>query len=519
MPTPPKVAGVYIRQSEFREESLSLDMQQTQGIAYAAMRGFPDHRVYRDQDISGRTGSREGLDRLIVDVKAGLVGAVVVYKVDRFFRSLRHFTNTMQVLDDHGVALIAVTQPFDTSNSMGRMVMSILATFAQFESETLGERVRDTMRAATMRGQWTGGRPPRGYFGVDGRLVPSDEADQVLECFRAVLAGESTRRIAIRLGMSVGNASEMLRNPVYLGRMPLGRARWKGVGVDVDSLPLGEHPAIVPADLWHAVQAELSRRATHGPKLLHGENVYVGRIHCAVCGSPVTRYGNRTQGNWQYKCSKARELHACEQRVGLSETKLHAAVLQQLRWMEANHGEVRQLVALASAERRKQTEPLRRALTSERRKLRTLDTQAERLTSRLRDADVGEFVGRELRKAQLETRDCQARIYDLEAQILTAERAEVDAQVLAAQCGDAARRWEAATTQQRRDICAGLGLRITWDGERLVLDFPSVAVVPLGQGSRTERNYTPADADRVSFSVSVEKWARATDPGSPLSSR
>ena len=170
------------------KEFNSIDAQREACAAYvASQRGagwgaLPER--YEDGGYTGANTDRPGFQRLLADIAAGKVDAIAVYKIDRLSRSLLDFTQLLETFRRHNVAFVSVTQSFDTSTPMGRMVVSLLATFAQFERETTSERVRDKARATRRRGMWTGGRPPLGYDLIDKKLVANPaEAERVRSIF------------------------------------------------------------------------------------------------------------------------------------------------------------------------------------------------------------------------------------------------------------------------------------------------------------------------------------------------
>jgi site-specific DNA recombinase len=162
--------AIYTRKST--EEGLdrefnSLEAQRDAAESFiASQRHLSWQVVPRRYDDGGYTGAnleRPGLSSLLEDIEAGTINCVVVYKVDRLSRSLLDFARLMTLFDKRSVNLVAVTQPFNTTTSVGRLTLNVLLSFAQFEREMIAERTRDKMAAARRRGKWTGGRPPLGY--------------------------------------------------------------------------------------------------------------------------------------------------------------------------------------------------------------------------------------------------------------------------------------------------------------------------------------------------------------------
>src|SRR6266550_3755042 len=193
--------AIYTRKST--EEGLeqqfnSLDAQREAALAYIQSQRHEGWKClptrYDDGGFTGGNMDRPALKRLMADLEAGQVDCVVVYKVDRLSRSLLDFARMMQAFDDHGVAFVSVTQQFNTATSMGRLVLNVLLSFAQFEREIIAERTRDKVAATRRKGKWTGGTPILGYD-VDpqaNRLaINAQEAERVRAIFGLYLEREA----------------------------------------------------------------------------------------------------------------------------------------------------------------------------------------------------------------------------------------------------------------------------------------------------------------------------------------
>ena len=263
--------AIYTRKSS--EEGLdqsfnSLDAQREACGAYIlsqAHEGWePTNEIYDDGGYSGGSMERPGLRQLMADVEAGKVDIIVVYKVDRLTRSLADFARIVDVLDKQRASFVSVTQAFNTTNSMGRLTLNVLLSFAQFEREVTGERIRDKIAASKARGMWMGGVVPLGYEVKERKLhIVAEEAERVRYIFsrylelgsvlllQADLAANGIRtktrirndgRIGGGKNFSRGGLYEMLRNRLYLGKVT---HRGK-------SYP-GEYDAIIDADIFEKV--------------------------------------------------------------------------------------------------------------------------------------------------------------------------------------------------------------------------------------------------------------------------
>jgi site-specific DNA recombinase len=231
--------------------------------------------AYDDGGLSGGTMERPALQRLLADVNQGVIDVVVVYKVDRLTRSLTDFAKMVEVFDARGVSFVAVTQQFNTTTSMGRLTLNVLLSFAQFEREVTGERIRDKIAASKQKGMWMGGLVPLGYDVIDRRLeVNQSEAQKVLEIFCRYLELGSVRllmeeldrrgirskvRVAKNGKTSGGNSLSrgalyvLLSNPIYIGEI-----RHKGIRHP------GLHERIVERELWEKTQLLLRSQAVRG---------------------------------------------------------------------------------------------------------------------------------------------------------------------------------------------------------------------------------------------------------------
>jgi site-specific DNA recombinase len=265
MPQQKLRCAVYTRKSS--EEGLemefnSLDAQREACEAYVASQRAEGWILVRDRyddgGFSGGTLERPALKRLRADIEAGKVDVVVVYKIDRLSRSLMDFSRLVEVFDQHKVTFVSVTQSFNTTTSMGRLTLNVLLSFAQFEREVIGERIRDKFAASRKRGMWMGGWAPLGYEVRDRKLMVNEvDAKLVRSIFQRFLKTGSATTLARELikenvrnkyGKLVdkGILYKMLNNPVYIGV-----AVHKGV-----SYP-GEHVGIVDRKIWDRVQARL----------------------------------------------------------------------------------------------------------------------------------------------------------------------------------------------------------------------------------------------------------------------
>jgi site-specific DNA recombinase len=226
-------------------------------------------KAYDDGGFSGATTDRPALQRLLADITVGRVDTIVVYKIDRLTRSLADFAKIVEVLDARGASFVSVTQQFNTTTSMGRLTLNILLSFAQFEREVIGERIRDKIAASKRKGMWVGGIPPLGYRAQDGKLlVVESEAEIVRAIFRRYAALRSVRLLRDELeAREINSKSWTTVSGRRVGGKPLSRGAlylilqnrlYRGEIVHKRQSHPGEHTPIIDQLLWDAVQAQLA---------------------------------------------------------------------------------------------------------------------------------------------------------------------------------------------------------------------------------------------------------------------
>src|SRR5438445_5145692 len=228
--------------------------------------------AYDEGGFSGATMDRPALQRLLADLTAGRVDTIVVYKIDRLTRSLADFAKIVEILDTSGASFVSVTQQFNTTTSMGRLTLNVLLSFAQFEREVIGERIRDKIAASKKKGMWMGGVPPLGYRAQDGKLIIVDrEAETVRFIFRRYAELGSVRLLKYELdARSIQSelrtsASGRLRRGKPFARgalyLMLQNRIYRGEIVHKAQSHPGEHTPIIDQPLWDAVQAQLASNA------------------------------------------------------------------------------------------------------------------------------------------------------------------------------------------------------------------------------------------------------------------
>jgi len=262
----PKRCAVYCRVStdERLDQSFnSIDAQRESGLAYVVSQraegwiAVPDD--YIDPGFSGGNLDRPALKRLLADIEAGKIDIVVVYKIDRLTRSLTDFSRLIEVFERNKVSFVAVTQQFNTTTSMGRLMLNVLLSFAQFEREVTSERIRDKIAASKAKGMWMGGSLPLGYD-VENRLLVVNEVEArlVRRIFKDFTRCRSTTEMVRYLaaeGQTTKSGRPLTKQTLY--KMMQNRI-YRGEILHKGQYYPGQHQAIIDQDLWDAAQAILA---------------------------------------------------------------------------------------------------------------------------------------------------------------------------------------------------------------------------------------------------------------------
>src|SRR5260221_12753893 len=345
--------AIYTRKStEYNLELAfnSLDAQREACEAYIKSQAHEGWRLipgrYDDGAFSGASLDRPALQQLLADVRAGQIDIVLVYKVDRLTRSLPDFAKLIELFDAHDGSFVSATQSFNTSSSMGRLTLNVLLSFAQFERELIGERVRDKIAASKRKGIWVGGPVPLGYAAVGKKIVVVPvEAEAVRTIFARYLELGSVRALAggpQRPGVpskprplsggsiigggrfGVGALAHLLKNRFYIGEVV-----YRG---DVHR---GEHEPILDSALFDAVQGKLAAQTVARRCRLRGSPALLTRRIFDGCGNRLSpTHANKCGARYPYYVSQAvlqKKPHAPGSVSRVPAAELEALVLAALR--------------------------------------------------------------------------------------------------------------------------------------------------------------------------------------------
>lgn len=482
----PKVrCAIYTRKSTeegLEQEFNSLDAQRDSGEAYIASQKhegwqcLPAH--YNDGGFTGGNMDRPALRRLMADIEAGKIDCVVVYKVDRLSRSLLDFAKLMEVFDTTGTSFCSVTQQFNTATSMGRLVLNVLLSFAQFEREMISERVRDKIAASRRKGKWSGGMPILGYTVKDTKLVvdkvESQRVRQIYELYleyQSLLAtvtelnrrGWTTKRWTTKKGTQRGgklftknSLYSLLTNVTYVGKI-----KYK------DEVHNGEHEAIVADELFQRAQTLLQRNGHTGGRAVRNKHgaLLRGLLRCGPCGCAMS-HTYTSKGNRRYRyyvCGTAQQRGWSEcPSPSVPAGEIERFVVEQIKCIGQDPAVIDETVRQAQ----RQTEEGIERLTHERVALQeqlrddnaklqvaaATTNNVERVSSL---ADVHERI-----------RSAERRLTEIDNELISLNSELVDDTEVGNALANFDQLWEALAPREQTRVLELLVERVEYDGER-----------------------------------------------------
>lgn len=473
--------AVYTRKSTedgLEQEFNSLDAQREAGEAYIKSQKHEGwvclSQRYDDGGFTGANMDRPALRRLIADIQSGKVDCVVVYKVDRLSRSLLDFSRIMEAFDQRKVAFVSVTQAFNTGSSMGRLILNVLLSFAQFEREMISERTRDKIAAARRKGKWSGGMPVLGYTVENTKLiVDQTEAVRVRRIFemysqqRSALAvakqlndlgwrtKEWTTQKGIRRGGNLFDKNavyKVLSNVVYIGKV-----RYK------TETHAGEHEPIVDPECFSNVQMLLEHNGRAGGQADRNRHnaLLSGILQCKACkcGMHHSYSKKRSKLYRYYVCNHAQKngWEECPS-PSLPAAEIERFVIDQIKCI----GRDQTLVRETLAQTRQHAESEIERLTTERAGLVRTVRDEYALVGKI----SGTAVDRDTRLAESQDRirDAERRVTEIDDELASLRNGVVDEVEVANALEDFDQLWEVLSPKERARVVELIVERVTYDG-------------------------------------------------------
>jgi site-specific DNA recombinase len=506
-PRPVIQCAIYTRKSTdegLQQDFNSLDAQREAGEAFIASQRQQGWRLVPERfDDGGFTGGnmeRPALKRLLAAIETKRVNCVVVYKVDRLSRSLLDFARMMELFDRGGTSFVSVTQNFNTTDSMGRLTLNILLSFAQFEREIISERTRDKMCAARRKGKWIGGHPVLGYD-IDAAarrlVVNQEEAHQVRRIFDLYLdlgsmvpvlqdlerRGWATKRWTTGSGQVRGGKSftksllyGLLTNVIYTGRV-----NHKG------TLYTGEHEAIIELSTWEQVQELLNRngRTNGGGSKNKYSALLRGLLFCEPCGAPMVHtYSCKGTKRYRYYVCYQAQQHGwknCKTK-SVSAPAMESAVIEAVRRLGTNPQLAAEVVRQAEAQLARRREQHQKDVALAESALQRLNAETTTIAG---DSAINPTARLDrLVDLQRQTQEAEHRLNLLAVETRELEADQIDEADALRTLAEFHPVWEELTTREQVRLIQMLVAKVGFDGPtgRLTVDFRSTGIKELCEG-------------------------------------
>ncbi|MDQ0246495.1 site-specific DNA recombinase [Bacillus fengqiuensis] len=309
-------AAIYVRVStdEQAKEGYSIASQQEKAIKFIESQDWDLVDIYVDDGYSAKDLNRPAIKKIMQEAKTEKFDVVVFYKLDRLVRSVASLHTLLQLFDDTGVKIKSVTEVFDTTSAMGRFFLTLVAAMAQWERETISERVSENMAKKARGGERNGGEAPFGYLYIDKKLeIHEEEAILVREMFRLYNSGKGLRAIALYLkqfnvAKDIRTISRMLENPIYCGKVRWGNNSKKLETIITESENI---PAIVSEETFNQAQQFRKERTIQGKKAT-SPFPFSGVLRCARCGASLSGYTKKARGTKHYICINKKNKGTCD---------------------------------------------------------------------------------------------------------------------------------------------------------------------------------------------------------------
>ncbi|MGW6382298.1 recombinase family protein [Peribacillus butanolivorans] len=333
--------GIYIRVSTLEQanEGYSIAAQRERLKAYCMAQGWDDFKFYVDEGVSAKDTNRPQLSQLLNHIKNGSISMILVYRLDRFTRSVSDLYNLLQTLDKHDCTFKSATEIYDTSTAMGRMFIGLVALLAQWETENLSERIKMALEKKVADGERVGNIPFGFDLSEDEKLVKNNKSAIVLDMIKKVESGMSANQIATFLNKTNNDRARwhtqgvlrILKNPALYGA-----TRWN------DQIHENTHEGIISKTKYLKLQQILSDRAKHHRREVENTYLFQGVLICPECGNPlsVNRYirkkkdGTESQGA-VYRCQLCWKEHGKMDTIG--EYRFEDALKDYLKNFEIKH--------------------------------------------------------------------------------------------------------------------------------------------------------------------------------------
>lgn len=521
-------SAIYARQSKDRKDSVSIDAQIEKCIALCHFKG-KDYKVYKDKGYSGKNTNRPDYSEIIMDINAGLIDEVVVYRVDRISRNLNDFTGMVAEFDKYNVSFASATESFDTSSPMGRAMMYLLMVFAQLERETIAERIKDNAMYRAQLGRWTSGSPPIGYIKKkeDGKakIYPDTSTDIISNIYDWYLEPNGTVRSVTGklniLGIKTANGntwthrtlSRLIQNVVYATNTMEVYEYFKNVQTDFiiqneseeydgthgmiyyrendnkrrkeQNLKLqdkyviiGEHQGVIPGDMWVKAQEKLDNNRRKAPREAISQNTFLnGIVSCGMCGGYMgvkwIRSGSNKRFYFDCNSNSVTGTSRCKNKT-IRVDKLEEEITKRILNRCKNKRYLDYYVAKAKKIETESIAPLhteKNLLTAQ---IKVKENEIDNLLSNLKSVKlpiVVKEIEKGIEKVSNEIESINSRIQEVEYKISNYKNQIVNNQLMVEAMDILPKVFESADISQKRVMIRGIINRINVNNGDITVDY------------------------------------------------
>ena len=500
--------AIYTRKSTeegLDQEFNSLDAQRDAGEAFITSQQSEGWECleerYDDGGFSGGNLERPAMKRLMADIEAGRIDCVVVYKVDRLSRSLLDFSRVMETFENHNVAFVSVTQQFNTASSMGRLILNVLLSFAQFEREMISERTRDKIAATRRKGKWCGGVPVFGFTIEETKLVvvphEAERVRQIFDLYRrthslletakeANRRGWRTKQWTTKKGSTRGGLPydknriyQMLTNVTYIGKLTYK-----------DEIHEGQHQAIVDPEVFKEVGESLRKNGRIG--MIRASTSFDGMLRgilrCAKCNRAMrhTSSGRGTKRYRYYVCGKAEKqgYESCPS-PSIPARQIEGFVVDELRVFANDDQLIRDIYERCHEQNREDVDSQKREADSIAKFLKEDHAEMTHLVATAASADLIEATQSRIDKSE-------TRLKELREAIDNHRPIRVSHASIRKTLGELDKAWDTIPPRERCRLMELLIEQIDYDGVEGTLDitFHPAGLASLGQDGNFARHIT-----------------------------
>lgn len=488
--------GLYVRVSsrnQVDKEYNSLESQREKLEAYCkSQEDFQVYRVYEDGAFSGENMDRPALQAMLQDIRLGKINKVMVYKLDRLTRSRRDFERIYEICQKPNVAILSITQSYDTSTPSGRLLRNLIVEFSQYERDMIADRTRDKMLQRAEKGMWNGGNAPFGYKVENKKLIPHPEESSIVQLIFQQYSKEASQakvRELLRLrghkfrngkDWDKGTIFHILNNPIYCGKI-----RYK------DQIFQGEHEPLIEESLFTRAES-LSPQRTHTKTKLEKAFLLKGLIRCPDCGAMTPHYTQKRRKDgtpsriYYYRCSKTMHFDnsVCKLK-SVNADEVESFVIRSLSEISHNEAYVDETLATLNANLKVKTAHKEKETESLKGRLGELDGQIDRYVKAIGEGSISvHLMEKQIKGLMEDKKKIESQLETLEQDINKKVFEEFDVKLVKQSLKRFRDSFESLGTEEKTETIQTLLQSVLVQPNKITLEVYELPVFPSGSQKR-----------------------------------